>query len=426
MDISDPIMQGCGAMMVNTRRRVYGPQLWIVWSYLSLSLVLLFPPSVQSDELDWTISGTIESTFTPEEGSKITISATFSKTIILPETGGQAKFAANSNSGIPVYVTVETTSDSFYIRSNAQGSTWNCDLVNIDHNQNIFQFGDNWTSGGRRRSTENTICGTGEPGTDSIVENVMILNWQAQAPVRPPAPPPEPEDNSPVGSIIEISGNAWVISRGQKFSLGLNDSIYEGDLIETGANGALTIIFIDESTWDVAENARFKVTKYLYDDDSQSGESRYSVLRGLFVYVSGLIGKDEEDDDIEIKTPLGNLGIRGTKLTVEYREVDGVGFSTVEVESGVVEVKQKATGNIVKLEAGEKSTTQFRRPQLEISRQNSFQLILSGEAGSTVRVQRSLNLIDWTDWQSVTLGKAPVALPEPSDSDVRFFRAVTP
>ncbi|MBI2928185.1 MAG: hypothetical protein HYY24_21155 [Verrucomicrobia bacterium] len=60
--------------------------------------------------------------------------------------------------------------------------------------------------------------------------------------------------------------------------------------------------------------------------------------------------------------------------------------------------------------------------------QSGFGFTLSGPAGATLRVQRSVNLRDWEDWQSVTLRAQPS---EVSDADAatassRFYRAVAP
>jgi len=55
-------------------------------------------------------------------------------------------------------------------------------------------------------------------------------------------------------------------------------------------------------------------------------------------------------------------------------------------------------------------------------------LRVDGPRGVNVRLQRSTNLTDWENWQSVSFGVAPV---EFSDSEAasaprRFFRAIIP
>ena len=57
-----------------------------------------------------------------------------------------------------------------------------------------------------------------------------------------------------------------------------------------------------------------------------------------------------------------------------------------------------------------------------------FRFLVRGDAGLSVRVQRSANLRDWEDWQALTLGATPSEL---SDLDAgansrRFYRAVMP
>jgi hypothetical protein len=58
----------------------------------------------------------------------------------------------------------------------------------------------------------------------------------------------------------------------------------------------------------------------------------------------------------------------------------------------------------------------------------TLRFLLRGEAGLSVRVQRSSNLRDWEDWQPVTLGAAPSELSEPDAGGIphRFYRAVYP
>ncbi|MBM3879693.1 MAG: hypothetical protein FJ387_08230 [Verrucomicrobia bacterium] len=89
------------------------------------------------------------------------------------------------------------------------------------------------------------------------------------------------------------------------------------------------------------------------------------------------------------------------------------------------------SGNLIYLASGEGGLLileQSRPPWLEISALNPFAFRVSGEPGASVRVQRSGNLADWEDWQTVTLGETPVQLSDPdaATNSARFFRAVQP
>lgn len=64
-------------------------------------------------------------------------------------------------------------------------------------------------------------------------------------------------DVSPVGEISEISGDAFVIrTNGVREPLVLGADIYEGDVLETSADGAVNIKFVDDSSFAVSENAK--------------------------------------------------------------------------------------------------------------------------------------------------------------------------
>jgi len=120
-------------------------------------------------------------------------------------------------------------------------------------------------------------------------------------------------DVSPVGTIDELTGEVFVTRvDGTQENVTMGTSIYEGDIIETSGDGAAAnIVFIDETSFAVSENARLSIDEYVFDADTNEGATDFSVLKGLFVFTSGLIGR-EDPDDVTIETPIGSIGIRGT------------------------------------------------------------------------------------------------------------------
>ncbi len=121
-------------------------------------------------------------------------------------------------------------------------------------------------------------------------------------------------DASPIGAIEEMSGHGTITrADGSTSDLSIGTAIYEGDIIQTSADGAAQITFVDESTFAVSENAKVALDRFQFDDGSDSGATDFSVLRGVFMYTSGLIGRDDPDD-VHINTPQGSIGIRGTTI----------------------------------------------------------------------------------------------------------------
>lgn len=142
-------------------------------------------------------------------------------------------------------------------------------------------------------------------------------------------------DESPVGEIEELSGAATVTrTDGTTEDIQIGTPIYEGDIVETNADGAVNIVFVDETSFAVSENARMAIDEYVYDPATESGAQNFSVLRGVFVFTSGLIGRDDPDD-VEIDTPVGSIGIRGTIIA---GDINPDGESEITVIEGAIVV----------------------------------------------------------------------------------------
>lgn len=119
-------------------------------------------------------------------------------------------------------------------------------------------------------------------------------------------------DASAVGHVEEVSGEATVThTDGSVETITIGTRIFQGDIIETDAAGAVSVRFMDDTTFAVSQDARLAIDEYVFDPESQSGSSDFSVLKGVFVFTSGLIGRDDPDD-VKIDTPVGSIGIRGT------------------------------------------------------------------------------------------------------------------
>jgi hypothetical protein len=143
-------------------------------------------------------------------------------------------------------------------------------------------------------------------------------------------------DESPVGAIEEVKGNATITrADGTVETVTIGTPVYQGDIVETDASGAVNIVFIDETSMAVSENARLSIDEYTFDPATESGTTNFSVLRGLFVFTSGLIGRDDPDD-VSIDTPVGSIGIRGTVIA---GDINPTGESKITVMEGAIVVK---------------------------------------------------------------------------------------
>ncbi|MAE51219.1 MAG: hypothetical protein CMH27_05375 [Micavibrio sp.] len=158
-------------------------------------------------------------------------------------------------------------------------------------------------------------------------------------------------DESPVGAVHEVTGSATVTHPdGTSEPIQLGTPIYQGDIIETAGDGAVNIMFIDETSFAVSEDARLAIDEYVYDADTSEGVTNFSVLKGVFVFTSGFIGR-EDPDDVHIQTPVGSIGIRGTIIAGD------VNNGEITVVEGAI-VLRDGLGNEMTL-ANQFETAQF-------------------------------------------------------------------
>lgn len=137
-------------------------------------------------------------------------------------------------------------------------------------------------------------------------------------------------DSTPIGEISEVVGDAKIIrTDGTQETATLGAPIFEGDIVETEGDGAVNMVFIDESSFAVSENARIAIDEFVFDTSTEAGKQDFSILRGVFMYTSGLIGR-ENPDAVDIDTPVGSIGIRGTIIGGKINPSDESQITVIE------------------------------------------------------------------------------------------------
>jgi len=158
--------------------------------------------------------------------------------------------------------------------------------------------------------------------------------------------PPAGFDSKPIGKVSDTTGavtiehsSAIVVQAnsppGGTGQVKAEDSVYRGDMIQTGANGGLGIIFADGTSFRVSANARMELNEFVYDPNGSANSSLINLSKGSFTFLAGAIAKS---GNMKVATPVGTMGIRGTAPHVEILEDGTVKFSTL------IEEHKSATG----------------------------------------------------------------------------------
>jgi hypothetical protein len=142
---------------------------------------------------------------------------------------------------------------------------------------------------------------------------------------------------------LNTVGNAKVIVRtvtgayeGEMRQLQLLDDVYHNELIQTEAESATQLVFMDDTTITLGPDSKIVLDKFVYDPDPSKASFVMTATQGVFRFASGKLPKSV----YRINTPAATIGIRGTLL-----EIAVLPASTPEGEP--------ATRVEVKLESGE-------------------------------------------------------------------------
>jgi hypothetical protein len=122
----------------------------------------------------------------------------------------------------------------------------------------------------------------------------------------------------------------------------VGDPVYQGDVMQTGADGKLVLTFKDGSVFNLSSNGRMALDELVYDPKSSANSTRFTLAKGTLTFASGQIAKS---GDMRVDTPVGTMGIRGTTPHVQIMNDGSVKFSTLVEEKKNVVAPASSRGN---------------------------------------------------------------------------------
>ena len=69
----------------------------------------------------------------------------------------------------------------------------------------------------------------------------------------------------------------------------VGDLVYEGDLIETGIDGLVAIVFVDGTTFRLYDSAHMVLDEFVFSAERSANSALFRVLKGRFSFLSGLV-----------------------------------------------------------------------------------------------------------------------------------------
>ena len=161
-----------------------------------------------------------------------------------------------------------------------------------------------------------------------------------------------------VKSIVEFAyGSPPGASRSALYA---RDGVVAREVVETVPDGALHILFNDETNLRLGSDSKVTLDKFVYNTDNNGGELLLSMGKGAFRFISGNVAKQ----GIRLTTPTCYIGVRGTDFTVV---VAASGATQVVVLEGVVEITPINGGAAATVNAGQGASVGAAGASVEIS-----------------------------------------------------------
>ena len=145
----------------------------------------------------------------------------------------------------------------------------------------------------------------------------------------------------PIGQVETIEGVATVQrADGTVETLELGIKIFENDVVETSANGKVSLTFADGTIFTLAAASRMIIDDLIYDPDGTDNSATFNLVQGSFVFIAGQVAKT---GGMDVTTPSATMGIRGTTVLVRLETVNGALLTEVTL-------KRDADGNLGSIE----------------------------------------------------------------------------
>lgn len=123
----------------------------------------------------------------------------------------------------------------------------------------------------------------------------------------------------PVGVVKETKGMVQVEQGGTLKGIANGQKILENDIVLTGVDGSVGIIFRDDTLMSLGPNSRIAIDKFVFVPKQKSFSFVASMSKGSASVATGLIGKFAPDT-IKFNTPSATLGVRGTRFLILVQE----------------------------------------------------------------------------------------------------------
>ena len=118
-----------------------------------------------------------------------------------------------------------------------------------------------------------------------------------------------------IGQVKVARGAVHIERGGQRTAARVGAGVQRADVVVTGPDGSVGILFADASLLSAGPNSVLALDRFAFDSTTNQGVFESSLRKGTLAAVSGKIAK-QSPGAMKVRTPAAVLGVRGTEFAV--------------------------------------------------------------------------------------------------------------
>ena len=122
-----------------------------------------------------------------------------------------------------------------------------------------------------------------------------------------------------IGQVKVASGDVAVLRAGNRSAVAPGAELFEGDVVETGADSAVGMTFSDNSRMSLGPNSTLSLENYAFNRPGRQDGFDARLARGSLTAASGGIVA-ARPLAMRVLTPTTVLGVKGTEFVVRVGE----------------------------------------------------------------------------------------------------------
>ncbi|OGQ98322.1 MAG: hypothetical protein A2505_07625 [Deltaproteobacteria bacterium RIFOXYD12_FULL_55_16] len=186
-----------------------------------------------------------------------------------------------------------------------------------------------------------------------------------------------------VATVVALRGTVVAQGKsGASRNLSLKSQLFQEDVLKTGKDSQLQIMFTDNSIIRLGRDSEMKIVEYRWQPEQKDGALRTQVKEGTFRVMGGALAKNAPQN-FKTETPTATIGIRGSmyafRSTLDSLSVVFQGGRGIEIfnDHGRVTITTPGFGTQVLLNAPPARPSRFTDQNL-----NNLNRDFNGEGGN--------------------------------------------